>query len=490
MFLLMGIGAGAMYVPAIHALVLGQYQVGRAFLYSGTLLLVLTGMIWLAWANRRPRNVALSQFYALVGAYVVMPPLLAVPMLEAVEGMSMLDAWFEMVSAFTTTGASLRPPEALPPPVHLWRALVGWFGGFFVLVGAATILAPMNLGGFELLADAPPGRPGSDGPDPAERLRGYALRILPVYGGLTLVLWIILVAAGEGPFVALCHAMGTLSTSGISPVGGFEGGSASDWAEGAILVGLCLALTRRSLPGAVRVAHDEPLWRDPELRLAVVIVGGAAAVLLAHHLLGLVGAGKPVDLLEVLAAAWAMLFTALSFLTTTGYLPQGWTGIEAGGGIGTPVVLLLGLAIVGGGVATTTGGVRLLRVHALARMSVHEIERLAQPSSVARNGGARQMRRAPLAFVVFMLYALGLGIFCALLSIAGADFEASVVMSVAALSTAGQLADIAAQSGGGFAELGAAGRTIAALAMIVGRLETLAFLTLALPRGGYRWTRL
>jgi trk system potassium uptake protein TrkH len=463
MFLLMGIGAGAMYVPAIHALVLGQYQVGRAFLYSGTLLLVLTGMIWLAWANRRPRNVALSQFYALVGAYVVMPPLLAVPMLEAVEGMSMLDAWFEMVSAFTTTGASLRPPEALPPPVHLWRALVGWFGGFFVLVGAATILAPMNLGGFELLADAPPGRPGSDGPDPAERLRGYALRILPVYGGLTLVLWIILVAAGEGPLV---------------------------WAEGAILVGLCLALTRRSLPGAVRVAHDEPLWRDPELRLAVVIVGGAAAVLLAHHLLGLVGAGKPVDLLEVLAAAWAMLFTALSFLTTTGYLPQGWTGIEAGGGIGTPVVLLLGLAIVGGGVATTTGGVRLLRVHALARMSVHEIERLAQPSSVARNGGARQMRRAPLAFVVFMLYALGLGIFCALLSIAGADFEASVVMSVAALSTAGQLADIAAQSGGGFAELGAAGRTIAALAMIVGRLETLAFLTLALPRGGYRWTRL
>jgi trk system potassium uptake protein TrkH len=252
MFLLMGIGAGAMYVPAIHALVLGQYQVGRAFLYSGTLLLVLTGMIWLAWANRRPRNVALSQFYALVGAYVVMPPLLAVPMLEAVEGMSMLDAWFEMVSAFTTTGASLRPPEALPPPVHLWRALVGWFGGFFVLVGAATILAPMNLGGFELLADAPPGRPGSDGPDPAERLRGYALRILPVYGGLTLVLWIILVAAGEGPFVALCHAMGTLSTSGISPVGGFEGGSASVWAEGAILVGLCLALTRRSLPGAVR----------------------------------------------------------------------------------------------------------------------------------------------------------------------------------------------------------------------------------------------
>ncbi|MGA1634059.1 MAG: potassium transporter TrkG [Gemmobacter sp.] len=485
-----GIAGAAMYLPAIHALVLRDYPVGRAFFYSGTLVLVLTGLIGLALANRSARNVARSHFAALIGAYLVLPPILSLPFAEAVRDASRLDAWFEMVSAFTTTGASLYAPEALPAPVHLWRALCGWFGGLFVLIGAATILAPMNLGGFELLAEPAQRQPGVDQPDPAERLRGYALRVAPAYGGITVALWIVLVIAGEAPFVALCHAMGAVSTSGISPVGGVEGGAAAGWSEGAIALVCALALTRRSLPGAVRIDPDAPLWRDPELRLAAAIIGGVSVLLFARHALGaLWGEGDAGGPAEALAALWGMIFTTVSFLTTTGYVSAGWTGASAWSGVEAPVMVLLGLAIIGGGVATTAGGVRLLRVHALGRMGARELDRLSHPSAVGRGDEARQARRAPLAFVVFMLFALALGTSCAALALTGLDFDRSVVLAVAALATAGQLADLAQPEAGGFAALGAAGKAVAAGTMIAGRLETLAILAVLMPGGWSRWGR-
>lgn len=484
-----GIAGAAMYLPAIHALVLRDHAVGRAFLYSGTLVLVLTGLIGLALANRRPRNVARSHFAALIGAYVVLPPILSLPFAEAVRDVSRLDAWFEMVSAFTTTGASLYAPEALPAPVHLWRALCGWFGGLFVLIAAATILAPMNLGGFELLGEPSRRQPGADPPDPAERLRGYALRVTPAYGGITVALWIVLVVAGEAPFVALCHAMGAISTSGISPVGGVQGGSAAGWAEGAIAIVCALALTRRSLPGAVRIDPDEPLWRDPELRLAAAIIAGVSVILFARHALGALGGDGGGGPAEALATLWGMIFTTVSFLTTTGYVSAGWTEAEAWSGVGAPVMVLLGLSIIGGGVATTAGGVRLLRVHALGRMGARELDRLSHPSAVGRGDEARQARRAPLAFVVFMLFALALGTSCALLTLTGADFDRAVVLAVAALATAGQLADLARPEAGGFAALGAGGKAVAAATMIAGRLETLAILVVLLPGGWQRWGR-
>ena len=485
--LMIGIAAISMYLPAIHALVLRDHAVGRAFFYSGTLVLVLTGLIGLALANRRSRNVARSHFVALIGAYLVLPPVLSLPFAEAVRDVSRLDAWFEMVSAFTTSGASLFPPEALPAPVHLWRALCGWFGGLFVLIGAATILAPMNLGGFELLAEPAQRRQGADQPDPAERLRGYARRVTPAYAGITIALWIVLVVAGEAPFVALCHAMGAISTSGISPVGGMEGAQAARWSEAAILIVFALALTRRSLPGAVRIDPDTSLWRDPELRLAVVIIAAASAILFAPHaVVGITGAAEG-GALGAFASLWGAFFTSVSFLSTTGYVSEGWSGATSG--IGAPVMVLLGLAIIGGGVATTAGGVRLLRVHALGQMGARELDRLSHPSSVGRGDEARNAQRAPLAFVAFMLFALSLGMSCALLSLTGLDFDRAVVLAVAALTTAGQLADLARPEAGGFGALGAAGKSIAAGTMIAGRLETLAMLAVLVPGGWQRWGR-
>jgi trk system potassium uptake protein TrkH len=225
---LMGIGALAMLLPAIHALVLRDYLVSRAFFYSAILFLILTAMIGVATINYTPRNAARSHLMALLGAYLVLPIVLAVPVAEAVPDTTFTNAWFEMVSCFTTTGATVYDtPGRLPDSVHLWRALVGWGGGFFILLAALAVLAPMNLGGFEVISGGAVGRAAGGQitrvADPSERLVRYALLLFPVYGGLTLALWVGLLIAGDVPLVALSHAMSTMATSGISPVQGMQG---------------------------------------------------------------------------------------------------------------------------------------------------------------------------------------------------------------------------------------------------------------------------
>ncbi|NCO16010.1 MAG: TrkH family potassium uptake protein, partial [Alphaproteobacteria bacterium] len=162
--ILMGTSAAAMYLPAAHALVLRNHAVARSFFYSGSILLVLSAMIAIATANNPARNAARSHLVALIGAYLVLPVMLAVPFAQAVPDTSFFNAWFEMLSCFTTTGATLYDtPGRLPPSLHLWRALVGWMGGFFVLLSAVAILAPLNLGGIEVISGHTPGRGTASG---------------------------------------------------------------------------------------------------------------------------------------------------------------------------------------------------------------------------------------------------------------------------------------------------------------------------------------
>lgn len=154
-----GIGVLAMLVPGgLHGLLVRDHYVGgRVFLYGGALLFgFLTSFMALAMMGRPRLNHPPSRhLLALLGLFVILPLMLAVPFHQAVRNTSFLNAYVEMVSALTTTGATLfdDPPDRLPDSVHLWRALVGWMGGLFIWVGAIAILAPpMALGGFEVRA--------------------------------------------------------------------------------------------------------------------------------------------------------------------------------------------------------------------------------------------------------------------------------------------------------------------------------------------------
>jgi len=156
---LMGLGALAMLVPAIHAVVLDDYVTMRVFFYGAVLFSILTLMIGLTTISYAPENVARSQLMALFASFTALPMMFAVPFAEAHNGVDYLDAWFEMVSCFTTTGATLYDDTGqLTPSLHVWRGMVGWMGGLLIWVTAVSIFAPMNLGGFEVRATGSTGR--------------------------------------------------------------------------------------------------------------------------------------------------------------------------------------------------------------------------------------------------------------------------------------------------------------------------------------------
>jgi trk system potassium uptake protein len=486
--LLLAITAAAMIVPAAYAY-WGEdnLQSGRMFFYGGILAGSLAIMIGLATRDWEPRSVVRSQLVTLASAFLVLPLVMAVPFWQSVPGSGFSAAWFEMVSSLTTTGASLWDnPADLSGAVHLWRSLVGWLGGLLIWVAALAILAPMNLGGFEVRAHGTAGEGLRSGQgsaridDPSERMVRYAAVLAPFYVGLTVLLWIGLVAAGDTALTGLCHAMAILSTSGISPVGGLTSGAAGLPGEALILGFFLLALSQRTFSGGLLPADPRPLWRDPEVALALVLVALVTSLLFLRHFL----AGNGGDPLVAARALWGTLFTVLSFLTTTGFESAGWLAATDWSGLKTPGLILMGLAIIGGGIATTAGGLKLLRVYAILRHSERELGRLVLPSSLGGSGAeARRIRRqgAYIAWIAFVLFLLSLLVVMFLVSLFGTSFETAMILSIAALTTTGPLADVAATQPVLFSDLSAGARAVLAFAMVLGRLETLALIALFNP---------
>ena len=488
--ILMGIGALAMYVPAIYALVDDDLHVARVFLYGGTLFLILTAMTGLASAAGTSTNLARSHLLALLGAFTILPLMLAVPFYEGLRNTSFLNAYFEMVSSLTTTGATLFEPERLPDALHLWRAMVGWMGGFLVWVTAIAVLAPLNLGGFEVTSiDA-----GNNGgqfsqitnvANASQRLARYAAFLFPVYAGLTLTLWIMLLLAGDASLVAVSHAMSTLATSGISPIGGLGTGQGSGILGEVIIFGFLFFAISRLL-----FSHDQQrgglrnLRDDPEFRMGGFLVIVLPLFLFARHWLGAFDSDLESDLPAALRALWGAAFTVLSFLTTTGFESSDWGDARGWSGLQSPGLILMGLSIIGGGVATTAGGVKLMRVYALYKHGTREMERLLHPSSVGGAGTqARHIRRfgAQISWIFFMLFTLSVAVVMLALSLTGLSFENAMIFTISALSTTGPLAGVAAQDAMSYADLGSAAKMILAATMVLGRLETLAIIALLNP---------
>jgi trk system potassium uptake protein TrkH len=487
MVALMGLTALAMLLPAAVGFTLREHALARAFTYTAVLLGSVTALVYLASRSGRVTGAGGAHpFYYLTFAYLFLPGLMAVPLTEAVPGIRFIDAWFEMLSAFTTTGASVLEGE-VTRSLHLWRATVAWGGGLFLMVIALALLAPLNLGGFELFRSRSgvmgaasawgdvhqPSRIDESYDDKTLIRMADQIRVIaPAYVGLTLLLWVALSVAGNPPLVALMLAMSTLSTSGIAPDGALSG-LASEMLIAAMLV---FALSRRLWPGARGMQQGQgPHWRDPELLLA----GAILVVIVAAFALRALVAPQASGVGEQAAVIWGHAFTSLSFLSTTGFISN------VGGGVaaifpGSAGIVLLGLALFGGGVATTAGGLKLMRVFALAWQARREVSKLVYPESVGGDGERlRSLRRegAFSAWLFLMIFIFSLTALTAVLTLTGLQLEDAVIFAVAALTTTGPLAQIAGPEQLQWGALGDLGKVFLACGMLLGRLELLLLLS-------------
>ncbi len=488
--LVFGIASASMMAPAVHAGLLRELETGRAFLYSSILGMIAFVLLALAHAGRRPRHGALGPLMSLFSTFVFLPVFLAVPLYEGLRTTTFLNAYVEMVSAITTTGATIFDDSArLDDPLHLWRAQVGWFGGLIMWIAASAILAPLNLGGFEVTARAEPGqrvggRVGGAHLDGRARLAKVMAAMLPIYIGLTGLLCILLMVSGDRALVALTHAMSIMATSGISAVGGVQEGASGIIGEVLMLMFMMFALSRLTFSTDTVTSESGGIKSDPEFRIGLAMVIGVPLVLFGRHWWGAFEVETQTTLFDAINGFWGAMFTVMSFLTTTGFISEHWGSAQSWSGLGTPGLILMGLALTGGGVATTAGGVKLLRVYALYRNGQRELERLVHPSSVSGAVGmGRRLQKngAFIAWIFFMLFALSLAGVTVVFSFLGVDFEDAIVLGIASLSTTGPLLEHATEVPIRLADLSSAGKAVFAAAMVLGRLETLAIIALLTP---------
>ena len=323
-----------------------------------------------------------------------------------------IDAYFEGMSGFSTTGGSiLLRVEDLPHGLLMWRQFTQWLGGVGIIVLALAVLPRLRVGGRQLLEHE---LPGPEIESLSTRIRDTARRIWILYIALTTTLFAILfglwatgVDEEMSPFHALAHAFSTIPTAGFSTkADSLESfAHATQWVILLFMVlgGINFALMYRAL---VR-RQPRAAARDEELRLYVALLAVGAIVLSAEI--------WTEDVLPGMDAVRTSTFTAVSTMTTTGFSVADYNSWPP-----LALMTIIGLMFVGGSAGSTTGSVKVVRHLLLGKILRREIDQTMHPEVVLpvrlnRRVVDERTLRAVSSFIllyigIFIVGALGLAI--------------------------------------------------------------------------------
>jgi trk system potassium uptake protein TrkH len=383
-----------------------------------------------------------------------------------------VDAFFEGMSGFTTTGASVATDvSALPVSIQVWRQLTIWLGGVGVVTIALAVLPRLRIGGRQLLESELAG-PGVEG-GLSGRIRDTAFRFGGLYVAITVVAFLALAVPGwlgtartMDSFQAFAHALSTMGTGGFSTeprsIGAF--GGLTQWTVIAIMA--VAASNFMLLYRALVQRRPRDAARDEELRLYALILLLATAIVVAMLWNRAPQEGE--------AAVRAAAFEVTSVVTTTGYFTvdyEQW-----------PLVALMMLALlffVGGCAGSTSGSIKVARHLLVAKLLGRQVVGTAHPEllyPVRINGVVvdQQTLLAVISFVLIYLavFVLGTAVLAVESSVRGPDFGALglVFAGASTLANAGVGLGAAGVSGS-FASFGDTSTLAMTGLMWLGRLE-------------------
>ncbi len=279
------------------------------------------------------------------------------------------DAYFEAMSGFTTTGASvLADIEKQPAGILFWRDLMHWVGGMGIVVLSLAILPALGAGGMQLYKAEVPG-PTAD--KLAPRLRDTAKRLYVVYTVISAAEVVLLLIGGMSLFDSLTHMFGTMGTGGFSPKNASVGHYKSAYIDLVISAFMFIAGANFSLHYFAMARGDfKGLVKDEEFRFYSGIVGFFTVTIAISLLMQSVYG----DLLTALRHA---LFSVASIITTTGFATEDFEKWPAYG----HYVLLL-LMFVGGCAGSTGGAIKCVRVWMLLKIAANQVFRIVHPKAV------------------------------------------------------------------------------------------------------------
>ncbi len=363
--LVAAVGA-AMLVPAAYSLLTGPDDAWIFWLPGAAALALGATLFYLTRARRSGYISTQSTFLMVVVCWLGVGLVGAAPFLLA-GVMGPVDAFFNSMAGFTTTGAATVTPEELSPALLLWRSLSQWIGGIGIIVLFVAI-APLAGFGATQLYTAEAATPVQERITPRIRQTGKVLSF--VYGGLTLGGVVVLHLAGMGTFDAVNYALTTVSTGGYSPhsnsVATFD-----SWAvDLAITMGMVLGGTNFAI---YYIAFRRGLGRavgNAELLTYLGVIFASTMLITAD-----LHASEHSDSLAI--AFREALFQSASLTTGTAFSTTDWSTWPP-----FSVALLVLVMAVGGCAGSTAGGMKAIRVYLLSRNAAQEIFRLVHPRAV------------------------------------------------------------------------------------------------------------
>jgi len=408
------------------ALYYGETRLAWAFLVpiGVNLLVYAVGHLF----TRRPKDTTLSvrSGYLLVAlSWLSVTATGALPFVLSGAIPAYTDAFFETMSGFTTTGASiLTDIESVAKSLLFWRSMTHWLGGMGIVVLTVAIFPLLGIGGLKLMDAEAPG-PSVDKFTP--RVSKTAKILWLLYIGLTLLEVLLLVFGGMGLFDALTHAFGTMATGGFSTRNVSVGYYRSAYIQ--IVVTVFMMLAGANFTGYYRLLRGRfrSLLQDSELK-TYLIVFLAASLAIAFNLKGFLPGGFPE---RVRAAA----FQAASILTTTGFATENfgqWPHLAQ--------TVLFALMFVGGCAGSTGGGIKVVRLVTLFRQASTELRYLVNPRGIFSVRVSGQSIRKNVIYGVYAFVFLYLClIFATMLVVAvgGYDLSTSITAALATLGNIG-----------------------------------------------------
>ena len=450
------------------AVALGYGEAAAPFLIPA-LLLALTGLLLGLRAPQKSSLYARDGFAVVALAWVLMSAFGALPFVISGDIPSFVDAFFETVSGFTTTGASiLTEIEPLHRGILFWRSFTHWVGGMGVLVFVMAIL-PMSAGdghGMHLMRAEVPGPSVGK---LVSRMGDTAKILYGIYLAMTVIEIVLLLLGGMPLFDACIHAFGTAGTGGFSSRNLSVGAYDSAYFDVVIGVFMLLFGVNFNLYYFLLIKRFRDVFRSEELRAYLLIVGAAVAAIAADivHIYGTVG--------RSLRYAF---FQVASIITTTGFATadfNAWPEFSR--------AILVILMFVGACAGSTGGGVKVARVVILCKTSLGDMRKMLHPNAVTtvRFEGKPLTDRSIRSVHLFLtVYILIFTVSVLLLSLERFDLITVFTAVAACINNIGPGLEVVGPMGN-YAQFSPAAKLLLSFDMLVGRLEIFPMLLLFAP---------
>lgn len=378
------------------------------------------------------------------------------------------DAFFETMSGFTTTGASiLRDIEALPAGLLFWRSMTQWLGGMGIIVLSLAILPLLGIGGMQLFSAEVPGVT-KDKFHP--RIKETAKRLWGIYVILTAAETLLLMIGGMNLFDAINHSLTTMATGGFSTKNASTAHFNSPFIQYVLIAFMFFAGMNFTLHYFALHLNFEVFKRNTEFKVYALFTIITTLIIVFIH--------RPHHIFHFEEAVRQTLFHVVSLVTTTGFVSsdfENWAPFSR--------KVFFVLLFIGGCAGSTGGGIKFVRHILLFKNSFLELKRLIHPRAIIP---IRFNERAVSQEIIlnvqafFMIYILLFVISSVILALVGMDIITSLGAAATCIGNVGPGMG-AVGPVNNFADLPQLAKWVLSFLMIVGRLELFTVLIIFSP---------